>query len=57
MAETTSNKSEAKHIDSTIEILDKHVKDESVTGVSNSINAWIKTLSGYAELQSIADDL
>lgn len=57
VTQKTDQKSEVKHIESTIEILDEHVKKESLTGVSNSISAWIKTLVGHDELKDIANDL
>ncbi len=45
------------HLDDTVEMLDKHVKDESTTGISTSISSWIKTLSQHKELKNIATDL
>ena len=57
---TTADKSQtmdAKHIDTTIESLEKHIKDESTTGVSTSITSWIKILEKHEELKDIAADL
>lgn len=47
----------AKHIETTIESLEKHVKDESTTGISTSITSWMKTLEKHDELKEIASDL
>jgi hypothetical protein len=53
----TAGKSQTEHLDSTIEILEEHVKKESTTGVSATITAWIKTLQSHNELKPIAGDL
>ncbi len=45
------------HLEDTVELLDKHVKDQSTTGVSNSISSWIKTLGQHKEFKSITADL
>jgi len=45
------------HFDSTVEILEEHVKKESTTGVTTSISSWIKTLGSHKEFKGIADDL
>ena len=45
------------HLDTTVGILEEHVKSESTTGVSSSISSWIKTLSAHKEFKGIADDL
>ena len=47
----------AAHVDSTIESVEKHVKEESTSNVSTSISSWIKTLSEHEELKDIATDL
>ena len=47
----------ATHIDSTIESVEKHVKEESTSNVSTSITSWIKTLSEHEELKDIASEL
>ncbi len=58
MANTnTASTADVKHIDTTIESLEKHVKDESTTGISTSINSWMKTLEKHEELKDIASDL
>ena len=49
--------SHGKHIESSIDILEEHVKTASLTGVSVAINTWIKTLSEYKELKGISSDL
>lgn len=49
--------SHSQHIESSIDMIEEHVKKESLTGVSVSINTWIKTLSEYKELKGIASDL
>ncbi|MEO5892910.1 MAG: hypothetical protein ABIQ31_21850 [Ferruginibacter sp.] len=46
-----------KHMESTIDLIDEHVKKESVTGVSNAISSWIKTLEDHKEFKGIAADL
>lgn len=45
------------HLTSTIKLLEKHVKDQSTTGVANSLGSWIETLKQHKELKGIADDL
>jgi len=45
------------HLTDTAELVEKHVKDKSTTGISNSISSWVKTLSQHKELKGIADDL
>lgn len=45
------------HFDTTVEMLEEHVKKESITGVSTSISSWIKTLSSHKEFKGIAADL
>ena len=45
------------HFDTTVEILEEHVKKESTTGISTSISSWIKTLSEHKEFKGIASDL
>ena len=49
--------SHSKHIESSIDILEENAKTASLTGVSTSISAWIKTLSEYKELKGISSDL
>ncbi|MBC7868417.1 MAG: hypothetical protein H7X88_12850 [Gloeobacteraceae cyanobacterium ES-bin-316] len=49
--------SHSKHLESTIDSIEEHVKKETVTGVSVSISTWIKTLGEYKELKGIASDL
>lgn len=49
--------SHTQHIESSIETIEEHVKKESLTGVSASINTWIKTLGEYKELKGISSDL
>jgi hypothetical protein len=53
----TKSKTNAAHIDATIESIEKHVKEESATGVSTAINTWIKTLEKHEELKGIAEGL
>jgi hypothetical protein len=48
---------ETTHLKDTADLIEKHVKEESTTGVSTSINSWIKKLSEHKELKGIADDL
>ncbi len=55
MATTTTT--ETKHLTDTAELVDKHVKETSTTGVSAAISKWIKTLGEYEELHGIAADL
>ncbi len=57
MATETLPASQLKHIDTTIDALDEHVKKASLTGVSNSISSWIKTLNEHKDLKGIAGDL
>ena len=57
MATETAPATQLKHIDSTIETLETHVEKESTTGVTSTINSWIKTLSEHKELKGIATDL
>lgn len=54
---TTANAADIKHLDATAEMIDKHSKDASTTGISNSISSWIKTLENYDGLQDIASNL
>lgn len=57
---TTTEKNQtvdAKHIETTISSLEKHVQDKSTTGVSTSISSWVKTLEKHEELKDIASDL
>lgn len=57
MSTTATMGTDIKHLDSTIELIDEHVKKESTANVSTSINSWIKTLSEYDDLKDIAGDL
>lgn len=54
---STTEAQNQKHIDSTIESIEEQVKKESLTGTSNSIGTWMKTLSEHKELKGIAGDL
>jgi hypothetical protein len=56
-AKKTTSSADSKKIDSTITSIEEHVEKGSATGVSTSINSWIKTLEDYPELEGIADDL
>ena len=53
----TNTENITQHIESTSELIDKHVKDATTTGVSNSISSWIKTLESHSEFKGIANDL
>lgn len=53
-----SNSSDStSNIESTIESIEQHIEKKSPSGVTTSINNWIKALSGNKDLKDIASDL
>ena len=54
MADT---KSEAEHIEKTIDALENSIEKETATGSSTSITSWIKTLNEHTGYKTIAHDL
>ncbi len=55
--EKTETQTDPKQIDATIEALEKHVEDESPTGVTRVINGWQKTLEEHKEFKKVSADL
>jgi hypothetical protein len=53
----TKSTDDTKQIDATIKSIEDHVEKGTTTGVSTSINSWIKTLEDYPELKGIGADL
>lgn len=53
----SEQKSEAEHIDKTIEALENSIEKETATGSSTSITSWIKTLNEHTGFKTIAHDL
>ena len=45
------------HLNATIEMIEKDVEKESLTGASGAISKWITTLNQHKELKSISDTL
>lgn len=54
MSET---KSEAEHLEKTIDALENSIEKETATGSSASITSWIKTLNEQTGFKTIAHDL
>lgn len=53
-----SNSSDStSNIESTIESIEQHIEKKSPSGVTTSINNWIKALGGNKDLKDIASDL
>ncbi len=50
-------KSEAEHIEKTIDALESSIEKETATGSSSSITSWIKTLNEHTGFKTIAHDL
>lgn len=50
-------KSEAEHLEKTIDALENSIEKESATGSSTAITSWIKTLSDHKGYQTIVHDL
>ncbi|RYE21823.1 MAG: hypothetical protein EOP42_25330 [Sphingobacteriaceae bacterium] len=50
-------KSEAEHIEKTIDALENSIEKETATGSSTSITSWIKTLNEHTGFKTIANDL
>ena len=50
-------KSEAEHIEKTIDALENSIEKETATGSSTNITSWIKTLSDKPGYKTIAHDL
>jgi hypothetical protein len=53
----SDTKSEAEHLEKTIDALENSIEKETATGSSTSITSWIKTLSDYKGYQTIVHDL
>ena len=43
----TKEINQEKHLDSTIKVIEEHVEKSLATGVSATINAWIKVLETH----------
>lgn len=51
------NKTEAEHLEKTIDALETSIEKESATGSSTGITSWIKTLTEKKGYQTIVHDL
>jgi len=51
------NKSEAEHLEKTIDALENSIEKESATGSTTSITSWIKTLSEHRGYMPIVHNL
>lgn len=49
--------SEVKHIDSTIETLEKSIEKETINGASPAITKWMASLEGHMEFKPILGKL
>ncbi len=56
-SDSKSTSDSTSNIDSTIESIEQHLEKKSPSGVTTSINTWIKALSGNKDLKDIASDL
>lgn len=54
---STKEINQEKHLDSTIKVIEEHVEKGSTSGISATINAWIKALESHYGLKGIATDL
>ncbi|MFD1257435.1 hypothetical protein ACFQ3S_11560 [Mucilaginibacter terrae] len=53
----SEEKSEAQHLEKTIDALENSIENETATGSSTGINSWIKTLSDHTGFKTIVNDL
>ncbi len=52
-----AEKLQTRHFDSTVELLEKDVDNETTKGAQTSITSWMKAVGEHKELKGIAGDL